>query len=245
MKTGYGQFCPVAVACEVFAERWTPLILREMLAGATHFNEIHRGMPQISRALLARRLRELESAGVIEREVLPDGRTHRYCLTEAGREFAPAIEVLGAWGQRWTVRVDRCNLDPGFLMWNIRRRIARELLPPRRVVVRFEFSGVPARHRAYRVTWLLLERTQVDLCVTDPGFEVDLYVQADLAAMTSVWLGDVPFESVLRSNDVRLMGSRDLAKAFPSWLMLSRFAGVPRSTRGGAPAMQQGRPAGA
>ena len=238
MKNGYGQFCPVAVACEIFAERWTPIILRELLAGAQHFNEIHRGMPQISRALLTRRLRELEDAGVVERKALPGGRTHRYGLTEAGREFAPTIEQLGAWGQRWTVRVERRNLDPGFLMWNIRRRIACELLPPRRVVVSFEFSGVPARHRACRVYWLLLERTQVDVCVTDPGFEVDLYVQADLAAMTRVWLGDVPFDSALRSNDVRLIGRRDLTKAFPSWLMLSRFAGVARPTSAGARSVQ-------
>jgi hypothetical protein len=149
----------VAVACEVFAERWTPIILRELFA---------------------------------------------------------------------TVRVDQRHLDAAFLMWNVRRRIARELLPSRRVVVRFSFSGVPAAYRGPRLFWLMLEPGQVDLCIEDPGFEVDLYVEADLAAMARVWLGDVQFESVLRSNEVRLVGPRDLAKAFPSWLMLSKFAGVPR-----------------
>ena len=228
MKQGFGQFCPVAVACEVFAERWTPIILRELFAGAQMFNEIHRGIPLISRPLLARRLRELEAAGVITMESLSTGRGHRYCLTEAGKEFLPVIEGLGAWGQRWTVRVDRKNLDPGLLMWNMRRRIVLDRLPPRRVVVRFKFSGVAVTHRGPRIFWLVLERTQVDVCIEDPGFEVDLYVEADLGAMAKVWLGDVSFESALRSNEVRLVGPRELAKMFPTWLMLSHFAGVPR-----------------
>jgi DNA-binding HxlR family transcriptional regulator len=228
MSTGYGQFCPVAVACEVFAERWTPIILRELLAGSQHFNEIHRGIPLISRALLTRRLRDLETAGVIACEALPKGRGYCYRLTEAGREFAPVIQHLGEWGQRWTVRVERRNLDPGVLMWNVRRRVALDLLPPQRVVARFKFGGVPAQYRGFRTFWLLLEQAHVDLCVADPGFDVDLYVQADLAAMAKVWLGDVPFASALRSGDVQLIGNRDLAKAFPSWLKLSKFAAVPR-----------------
>ena len=234
MKSGYGQFCPVAVACQVFAERWTPIILRELFAGSDHFNQIHRGVPLISRALLARRLRELEAAGVIAREALPGARGHRYRLTEAGKEFGPAIEALGNWGQRWTVRVQRQNLDAGFLMWNVRRRIARERLPERRVLVRFNFSAVPASYRGARVFWLILERTQVDVCIDDPGFEVDLYVEADLGAMASVWLGDTSFEDALRSKSIRLIGSRALARAFPSWLMLSHFAAVPRPETGAA-----------
>jgi DNA-binding HxlR family transcriptional regulator len=228
MKSGFGQFCPVAVACEVLAERWTPLVLRELWAGAQHFNEIHRGIPLISRPLLARRLRDLEAAGVITMESLSSGRGHRYCLTEAGREFQPIIDALGTWGQRWTVRVDRKNLDPAFLLWNMRRRIALDNLPVRRVVVRFKFSGVAPTYRGRRVFWLMLERTQVDLCIDDPGFEVDLYVEADLAAMAQVWLGDVPFGSTLRSGKVRLIGPHNLAHAFPSWLKLSHFAEVPR-----------------
>lgn len=231
MRSGYGQFCPVAVACEVFAQRWTPMILRELFAGAQQFNEIHRGIPHMSRPLLARRLRHLEAARVITREPLSTGRSHCYCLTEAGKEFHSVIEGLGAWGQRWTMRIDRHNLDPGFLMWNMRRRIALDCLPPRRVVVRFKFSGVAVTYRGPRIFWLLLERTQVDLCVVDPGFEADLYVEADLAAMAKIWLGDVPVEHALRSNDVRLVGSREFVRMFPSWLMLSHFAGVPRPER--------------
>ena len=228
MKTGYGQFCPVAVASEVFAERWTPIILRELFAGSDHFNQIHRGIPLISRALLARRLKELEAAGVIAKEAMSDQRGHRYALTEAGREFRPVIEALGTWGQRWTVRVQRKNLDAGFLMWNVRRRIARDLLPDRRVLVCFRFTSVPSTYRGARVFWLLLERSEVEVCVDDPGFEVDLEVHADLAAMAGVWLGDIPFDAALGAGTIRLMGPQALRKAFPSWLMLSHFARVPR-----------------
>jgi len=228
MSSGFGQICPVAVACEVFAERWTPIILREMFAGSEYFNDIHRGVPLISRALLAHRLRSLQAHGVIVRESVPGGRRHCYHLTESGREFHSVIEGLGSWGQRWTVRVERDNLDPGFLMWNVRRRIALDRLPPRRVVVRFKYGGVPVRYRGPRVFWLLLERTQADLCIEDPGFEVDLHVDADLTTVAKVWLGDITFESAVHSGKVHLMGSRELVRAFPSWLMLSHFAEVPR-----------------
>jgi DNA-binding HxlR family transcriptional regulator len=228
MSSGFGQICPVAVACEVFAERWTPIILREMLAGSEHFNDIHRGLPLISRALLAHRLRSLAAHGVIVRESVTGGRGSCYRLTEAGREFHSVIEGLGSWGQRWTVRVERDRLDPSFLMWNVRRRIALDSLPARRVVVRFKYGGVPVRCRGPRLFWLLLESRQADLCIDDPGFEVDLYVDADLAAMAKVWLGDISFESALGSGRVRVTGSRGLVRAFPSWLMLSHFAAVPR-----------------
>jgi DNA-binding HxlR family transcriptional regulator len=236
MTSRFGQICPVAVACEVFAQPWTPIILREMFAGSQHFNEIHRGIPVISRALLATRLRSLEGHGVIARESLPQGRGHRYRLTEAGREFHSVIEGLGAWGQRWTVRIERDNLDPGFLMWNMRRRIALDLLPPRRTVVHFKYGGVPVRHRGPRLFWLILENMEADLCIKDPGFEVDLCVEADLAAMARVWLGDITFEHALRSGKVQLTGSRKLAQAFPAWLMLSHFAAVPRPEQQAVPA---------
>ena len=229
MRAGFGQFCPVAVACEVFAERWTPLILRELLAGSKHFNEIHRGVPLMSRALLARRLRQLEETGVIERAHGTGERGHHYTLTPAGQEFQPVLEALGCWGQRWTVRVQRSNLDAGFLMWNVRRRIDRERLPDQRVVVCFRFSGIPRTYRGPTVFWLILEKTAVEICVEDPGVEIDLVVDADLAVMTSVWLGDMPFEEALRSKDVRLIGPRRLTSAFPTWLMLSHFAGVVRA----------------
>jgi DNA-binding HxlR family transcriptional regulator len=234
MTSAFGQFCPVAVASEIFAERWTPIILRELFAGSEHFNEIHRGVPLMSRALLVRRLRELEQAGVITRQALDGKRGHRYHLTPAGEEFGSIVEGLGRWGQRWTVRVERRNLDAGFLMWNVRRRIALSELPERRVVACFRFTGVPRGYRGPRVFWLLLERSGAEMCIADPGFEVDIEVEADLGTLASVWLGDIAFDAAIASRGIRLMGPRALTSAFPTWLMLSKFAQVPRpSTAGG------------
>ncbi len=228
MKKGFGQFCPVAVASEVFAERWTPIILRELFSGSHRFNEIHRCIPLMSRALLTRRLRDLEAAGVLETVPSGKGRGREYHLTESGKEFRAAIDALGTWGQRWTIRVQPQNLDAGLLMWNVRRRIAADRLPARRVVVHFSFHAVPVTYRGARRFWLLLERSGVDLCVSDPGFEVDIYVDADLAAMARVWLGDMPFSAAVRNKKIRLTGMAGLIRQFPSWLLLSHFAGVAR-----------------
>jgi len=226
---GYGQFCPVAVACEVFAERWTPLILRELFAGSRRFSEIRRGMPLISRALLTQRLRYLEDVGVIESQ--PAGRGREYRLSKAGEEFHGVIEELGAWGQRWMQgRASAENLDAMLLMWNVRRRLAVDHLPDRRIVVRFDFRGVPAG-RGPATSWLVASREDVDVCLKDPGFGVDLVVTADLGAFTRVWLGDVSFDQALRSRGVRVEGPRELVRAFPGWLLLSHFAGVARPAR--------------
>jgi DNA-binding HxlR family transcriptional regulator len=225
---GHGQFCPVAVACEVFAHRWTPLILRELLAGSTHFNEIKRGLPLISKTTLAQRLRALEQAGVVRCVSTADTHRQEYHLTAAGEEFKSVIQGLGAWGQRWTIRVDPHNLDADLLMWNIRRRLAPDRIPATRRVVRFDFSGLPSHQRRNRVFWLIVERPDVDLCVQDPGADVDLYVQADLQAFARVWLGDLALPTALRSGLIKLTGHRQLMREFPSWLLLSHFAGVPR-----------------
>lgn len=239
MRGGFGQFCPLAVACEVFAERWTPIILRELFSGSHRFNEIHRCIPLISRALLTRRLRQLEAAGVITNAVSGKGRGGEYHLTESGKEFRAAIEALGAWGQRWTIRVQPQNLDAGLLMWNVRRRIALDRLPERRVVSHFNYTGFPATYRGPRKFWLVLERSEIDLCLSDPGFEVDIYVDADVAAMSKVWLGDVSFSEAVRAKKIRLTGMPALIRQFPSWLLLSHFAAVPR------PQSAVGNPSGA
>jgi DNA-binding HxlR family transcriptional regulator len=226
---GYGQFCPVAVACEVFAERWTPLILRELFAGSRRFAEIRRGIPLVSRALLTQRLRHLEDAGVIESR--PAGRGREYHLSQAGAEFHGVIEALGAWGQRWIHgRTSVQNLDAMLLMWNIRRRLAVDDLPERRIVVQFDFRGVPVG-RGPATSWLIVSRAEIDVCLKDPGYGIDLVVTADLAAFTKVWLGDLSLEQALRSHTVRLEGPRELVRAFPGWLLLSHFAGVARPKR--------------
>jgi DNA-binding HxlR family transcriptional regulator len=233
MKQGFGQFCPISNACEIFAGRWTPIILRELMAGSHRFNEIHRCIPLISRALLARRLRELEAAGVVTSVKGGKGRAGEYHLTPAGLEFKPAIEALGTWGQRWAVRFQPENLDAGLLMWNVRRRIDREKLPDRRVMVYFRYGGFAPGYRGPREFWLMLERAAVDICLSDPGHDIDLCVEADIGAMARVWLGDMTFAEALAARKVAVRGPRDLAKRFPSWLLLSPFARVPRAD--GAP----------
>ena len=226
--SGHGQFCPVAVACEVFAHRWTPLILRELFAGSTHFNEIRRGLPLISKSLLAQRLRALEAAGVLTCVNSTDLNYPEYRLTPAGAEFKPVIESLGAWGQRWTTRFDPQNLDAELLMWNVRRRLAIDRLPAERTIVRFDFSGLPPKYRRARVFWLITNGVEADLCLKDPGAEVDLYVSADLGSFARIWLGDIPFSEAVRLGSIRLTGRRELVRMFPSWLLLSHFAEVPR-----------------
>lgn len=233
MKNGFGQFCPLAMACEVFAARWTPIILRELINGSHRFNEIHRCIPLISRPLLARRLRDLEAAGVLRSTAPQKGKSREYHLTDSGREFRAAIEALGTWGQRWTVRVQPDNLDSGLLMWNIRRRVALERLPERRVVVQFQFQGVPAGRSMLKKCWLILERSGCDVCLSDPGHEVDVWVDADLASMTKVWLGDRSFAEVVREKKIRLAGTPALVREFPAWLLLSHFSAVPRPPQKG------------
>jgi DNA-binding HxlR family transcriptional regulator len=226
---GYGQFCPVAKAAEVFAERWTPLVLRELVCGSHRFSDLHRGVPLMSRTLLAQRLRQLEDAGIVRSAAKANGRGREYFLTPAGEEFCPLIQGLGEWGQRWArSQINPDDLDPGLLMWDIHRRLNVERLPTHRVVVLFDFRGVPKAWRALRCFWLILERSSVDLCLKDPGFEVDLVVDADLAALTKVWMGDVRLVDAMRYGLVRLTGPRVVVRAFPGWLALSEFAGVAR-----------------
>jgi DNA-binding HxlR family transcriptional regulator len=224
---GYGQFCPIAVACEVFAQRWTPLILRELFSGSRGFNDIHRGMPLISRTLLADRLRQLEEAGVIESAAGPAG-NRQYALTAAGSEFKSVIDGLGQWGQRWTIRVQRRNLDAGLLMWNVRRRMALDKLPDRQLVVHIRFHGIPRKGRYGPDFWLVVEKPRVELCVDDPGLDVDVAVEADLESFAHAWLGDVAFDEMVRKGKIKVNGAPSLAKAFPSWLLFSHFAKVPR-----------------
>jgi DNA-binding HxlR family transcriptional regulator len=211
---GYGQFCPVARGAEVFAERWTPLVLRELLCGSTHFNDLHRGVPPMSRTLLKHRLRQLEEIGVVMRKL--GSRGPEYHLTQAGRDFAPVVEHLGAWAQRWfrsTFHDDQ--LDLGLLLWDLRRNVPPDALLPGRISLQFDFNGQP---KAKRTWWLVCEGGDVDICPTDPGFEVSLYVVTDLRTLTRVWMGDIPVRTAIASGAIELSGSREIRRRFERWL---------------------------
>ena len=216
----YKQYCPVARASEILAERWTPLIVRELIAGSHRFNEIERALPGISRSLLASRLRQLEEGGVIERVPRAQSKLPEYHLSEAGRALKPVIEALGAWGVRWAFGDPRPEeLDAGLLVWKIHQRINRERLPERRTVVEFDFSGP----RGCRV-WLLLEPREVSVCVTPPGFDSDLVLRADLAFFYRVWLGHIEYAAALRCGALIVEGPTGLATRLPQWLMWSPMA---------------------
>lgn len=210
-SSAYGQFCPIAMAAELLATRWTLVILGEMLSGSTRFNEIHRGAPKMSTALLAKRLRELETAGVIAR----DGA--EYVLTAAGRDLAPIVQGLGRWALRWVdTDCSLGNLDVRLLMWNLRRNLRTDPMPPRRVVVEFLYPGLPPAEQRF---WLIVAPgLPVDLCSIDPGGEVDLLVTADLRAMTSAWMGMSRFADELRAGRIQLDGDPALAQGFTTWI---------------------------
>lgn len=222
-RKGYGQFCPVAKASEIVAERWTPLVLRELICGSKRFNDLRRGLPHMSPALLSQRLKELEFAQVIRRRS-GAGRTVEYSLTEAGRDLRPIIEALGCWGARWaSSSLTAEDYDPSLLMWDIRRNIdATELPGTRRTVVEFHF---PDAKPASRRWWLVADAgAPVDLCLKDPGFEVDLLLTADLKSMVEIWLGQLAFDDAIRARRLTLEGARALAATFQRCMKLSLFA---------------------
>ncbi len=221
----YGQFCAVARALDLLGERWTLLVVRELLCGTTHFNDIRRGIPRISRTMLAQRLRELVDHGVIVRH--DDERGPEYSLTDAGRELAKTIQELGTWGQRWLPRsLPRDELDAAALLWDVQRQVLRERLPPKPIVVQFELSGVPRRAARF----LLLRSSEVSLCSANPGFPVELQVSAPLRTMTAWWRGDITFEQA-RAAGLLLRGRREWIRAFPTWFARYVFADV-RPLRG-------------
>jgi DNA-binding HxlR family transcriptional regulator len=222
----YGQYCPVSKAAEVLGDRWTLLIVRDLIClQARHFNDLVRGLPGISRSLLAQRLRQLEQMGIIERHVGGKGRATEYHLTMAGQELKPVIEALLEWGAQWAFgEPDQADLDPVLLLWWLRRGTRLDRLPPRRVVLQFDFHG--ARTGSY---WLLLEPSDVSVCLQHPGFDVDLLVTADIAAFYQVWLGRISFAESLGHQWVQLDGVPALVRAFPTWFAWSPAAAAVRS----------------
>ncbi len=237
MTKSYNQFCPVSKAVEIVGERWTPLVLREMLLGASHFNDIRRGVPLMSPALLSKRLKDLEGAGVVRRISAPGKRATEYRLTEAGEDLKPIVVALGLWGHRWLEKkLGRNELDAGYLMWDMRRRIDPTAMPGvmqgGRRVVQFDY---PDAAKAMRRWWLVVEGMEVDLCQSDPGYEVNLYISAGLAAMTRVWLGDRDLVQAVADDEIVLIGDADIRDNIGKWLKLSAFAEAAGATKGPIP----------
>ena len=221
-QAGYKQFCPVAMAAEVLCTRWTMVLMRELVAGTTRFNDLRRGVPKMSPALLSRRLKELEQAGVIERRSLRTEKgVFEYHLTKAGKDLRPVVEALGNWGQKWvTSALSLGNLDASLLMWDMRRNLDPTPLPKKRTVVQFVYSDLPSTKSHW---WLVIEaKGEVDLCWSDPGFEIDLYVTTDLRTMTAIWMGLTTVN--VEKDKLELLGSKVVSSTMQAWLGLSPFA---------------------
>jgi DNA-binding HxlR family transcriptional regulator len=229
MNRGFGQFCPVALASEVLTQRWSLLIVRELLAGATRFNEIRRGVPRLSPTLLKERLNALERAEVLERHRLARGHGCEYRLTSAGVALRPVVTAVGEWGQRWARDIRPQDLDPGWLVWGMHRRLNTDVMPPGRIVIELEFSDVAAGQRRF---WLVHHGGgEVEVCVKDPGYEVTVRVLTRVRTMAEVWRGIVPLRTVLTRNAMHLSGAPGHCRAFPSWLKLSVYAPIRRARR--------------
>jgi DNA-binding HxlR family transcriptional regulator len=221
-KKGYGQYCPIARSVDLLGERWTLLIIRDMLVGTTRFNDLARGLPGLSRTLLTKRLRQLEAGGVVERV---DG---RYLLTEEGRELEPIVFGLGAWGAKWMFDDPRPDeLDAELLVWWMHSRIDTGPLPDRRVVLHIRFSDAP------KLFWIVIEPGSSSVCLADPMYDVDVTIRSDVATLYKVWLGREPIRAALRSGALEFEGPAALVRRMPDVLQLSPVAEMVSATRPG------------
>jgi DNA-binding HxlR family transcriptional regulator len=220
----YKQFCPVAMAAEVLCTRWTVVLLRELVAGSSRFNELRRGVPRMSPALLSQRLKELEAAGIVARTAsASESGVFEYHLTESGRELGPLVNAFGIWGQRRIEsKLTLQHLDEDLLMWDMRRNLDTTPMPARRSTVEFVYPELSPSQRRW---WLIVDpEAGVDLCKVDPGFDVDLYVSVDLRSMTAIWLGLDTVRAAVANGRMLLTGNRQLAASIQTWLGLSPFA---------------------
>lgn len=219
----YGQFCPVAKASDIIGERWTVLILRELLLGTTRYNDFQRGLSRISPTLLSKRLKMLEDKGLIVRKRPPGAKSHEYHLTACGRELEPMIEQLAIWGMRWARgQMTDVELDVEFLMWDLQRRLQTTSLPNGETVFCFTFDEL----EQFKTWWLVARGENVDLCSEDPGKEVDLYITSSVRDLAQVWRGDVPMKKALREERIRTHGNTHLTRTMPNWLGVCLYADI-------------------
>ncbi|MFN2348931.1 MAG: winged helix-turn-helix transcriptional regulator [Thioalkalivibrio sp.] len=236
MSKGYGQFCPLAKAAELLCERWTMILVRELVAGSRRFNDLRRGLPRISPTLLSRRLHQLAQAGVVQRLVDDDG-TQSYELTCAGRELAPMVQFMGTWGHRWVgSHLEEQDLDMGLLMWDIRRGVDAGKFPRQRVVVQFELIEAPT---GWADWWLVSENGEIDLCLEDPGYEVDLLVRCTPRTLTAVWLCRRSVADAEGARELQILGNSSLRKRFPEWLQGSPLARLGEASLRADPVLQE------
>jgi DNA-binding HxlR family transcriptional regulator len=223
MGASYRQFCPVSKAMELLDERWTLLVVRELMLGSEHFNELRRGLPRMSPTLLSRRLQQLTRAGVVSRE--ESDAEVRYRLTGAGEELRPVVEALGVWGTRWIPDLGDPDLDPKLLLWDMHRNIDHETVPDSRTVIALQFTDASPAQRRW---WLVIHDGDADVCDADPGYDVSVEVRCTLRALTRFWRGDIEWTTLLLAEDATATGPSHLRRALPSWFTRPGYAAVPR-----------------
>lgn len=228
----YGQYCPIARGAEIFAERWTPLIIRNLHLGCGGFNQILEGAPGLSRTLLSQRLKQLEHFGIVQSVPKAEGRGHHYELTPAGQSLFSVCQSLGEWGARW-LEIAPENLDPFVALWSMCNALRRDRLPDGRVVIRFDFTGRPRQERYC----LLIEHGDTEICKTYPGFDEDLYITAEAEAFVKWHAGQLTWAQITREGRIQLDGPSRLVRVFPTWNARSMFAHikpVPRAPKNSA-----------
>ncbi len=217
----YSQFCPIAKATEVLGDRWTLLVAREILMGASRFSELQRGLGSISTAVLTERLKSMTENGLIIRRKITGRRGHEYFPTPACKELLPIIVSLGGWGMRWAKDnlVDE-DYDVELLMLYLERSIARDMLPGPQTILQFEFSDL----KKMRHWWLVVSENSVEVCEKNPGYDVDVYFTSTLRVMTDVWLGHRTYKEAIRADALKIVGDRALTKTVSKWLVCTVFS---------------------
>ena len=220
----YLQFCPVAKASEILCEKWTLLIVRELLMGGTRFSDFQRGMAAISPTMLTKRLNELADHGLIIRKKIPGQRGYEYFLTEQGKELAPILQQVGEWGMRWTrAQIDDTELDLELLMLYLERSIQPDKLPGHRTTLCFNFSDIAQQPK----WWIMVDGDSIDTCTADPGHEGDVWFNTELRTMIEIWMGDLSYKRAVRDDKLQLIGPRELVNNVSHWMANSTFADIP------------------
>lgn len=229
MAKTYGQYCPLSLAAELLCKRWTLLVISRLVDGCRHFNEIHRGVPQMSPSLLSKRLVELERAGLVKTRKSRKHAGREYLPTEAALELVPVIDSLAVWGQRWARDMTEEDLDPAFLVWSMHLRMDASSMPPGRTVIEFEFSGAPPDCHRF---WLINRDGEIEMCLKDPHLDVDLLVTSPLRLFVEAWRGFRDLRREIRAKRIKLHGPKELCDRFPGWLQLSALAPYERMRAG-------------
>lgn len=218
----YCQFCPVAKAAEILCEKWVILVLRELMMGSTRFSQFRKGLPRISPSILSRRLKTLEEQGVITRKQINQSNSYSYHLTESGEELRPIILGFGTWGHRWAKnKITKDDLDAGFLLWDMRRRLNTEYFKDERVVIHIEFID---QKKTDRYWWMVIENHEIDLCFEDTGHEPDIIIMTTLPVMTNVWLGYESLNKMMNNQQLKILGSKRHVSNVAKWIGKSSFA---------------------